>query len=216
MPNALPSADIALTRKSGCEYRMAMLIVGSTVCTNPTMPSGANTGLYDVTPDLLPAVSVSDVITSSARPDVCSASAGMNPQASRLPRPSNLRRRSFSNWSDCFCASSSAIVSRSSVLRSLSSQAARQPSALCCKPTSGATSDLRREAATGSRIWVGSALAANARTMHPAKTTVSRRPLNRAARAIGAQLLRTDQYFSSSSRILPVPRTTHVNGSSST
>ena len=109
------------------------------------------------------------------------------------------------------------MVSRSSVLRSLSSHAARQPSALCCKPTSGATSDLRREDATGSRIWVGSALATNARTMHPAKTTVSRRPLNRAARAIdGAQLLRTDQYFSSSSKILPVPRTTHVNGSSST
>src|SRR5579862_29845 len=31
-----------------------------------------------------------------------------------------------------------------------------------------------------------------------------------------SQLLRTDQYFSSSSRILPVPRTTHVRGSSST
>src|SRR5215472_15234209 len=45
IPNALPSAAIALTRKSGCAQMIARLIVGSTVSTIPTSPSGATTGL---------------------------------------------------------------------------------------------------------------------------------------------------------------------------
>src|SRR5687768_15142890 len=147
----------------------------------PTTPSGATTGLYWLTPALLPAVSVSVVMTSSACPDVCSASAGTNPHVSFLPRPSSLRRRSFSTSSARAFENSSARESRCSVRASLSSHAARQRSALRCIPTRGATIVRRRPLATGSRMGAGSALATSARITHPTKTTVSKRPLSLAA-----------------------------------
>ena len=101
MPNALPSADIALARKSGCVYRIAMLIVGSAFCIVPTSPSGATTGLYCLIAGVLPAVSVSVVTSSSLGAVPCSASAGTKPHSSRVPSPMILRSWSFSASSAC-------------------------------------------------------------------------------------------------------------------
>ena len=55
MPKAPPSTAIALTRKSGCAQAIAMLIVGSTLFTIPTSPSGATTGLNARIPAFEPA-----------------------------------------------------------------------------------------------------------------------------------------------------------------
>ena len=101
MPNAAPSADIALARKSGWVYRIAMLIVGSAFWIVPTRPSGATTGLYRLMPAVLPAVSVSVVTRSSLGAVLCSASAGTKPHSRRVPSPMILRSWSFSSVSAC-------------------------------------------------------------------------------------------------------------------
>ena len=88
MPNAPPSTAIALTRKSGCAQTIAMLIVGSTLFTMPTSPSGATTGLNGRMPALEPAESVT--VYSSPTPRPCSASAGTNPHLQRRAEPEEL------------------------------------------------------------------------------------------------------------------------------
>src|SRR5688572_7414960 len=60
---------------------------------------------------------------------------------------------------------------------------------------------------------------ARADRQHDAQSEQHRVPstaFTNGARHDSAQVLRTDQYFASSSRIRPVPRTTQVSGSSST
>src|SRR5215218_4916681 len=183
IPNALPSADIALTRKSGCAKRIARLIVGSTVCTTPTTPSGATTRLRSRTPALEPALSV--IVKSSTRPRPWSACAGMNPHCSLLPSPSSWRSRSFSDSSVGTRAAASASVSRRSSSRSAERYAPRHRSAPRCKRTSGATSDRRRDPATGSRRLGGSTIDTSESRMHAPNSTMSNRFVNRAARATG-------------------------------
>src|SRR6476661_3712833 len=188
IPNALPSADIALTRKSGCAKRMARLIVGSTVWTSPTIPSGATTRLRSRTPALEPALSVT--VKSSARPRPDSASAGMNPHFMPLARPSTFRSRSFSFSSVGTRAAASASVSLRSSSRTDDWYAARQRSAPCCSRSSGATSVRRSTLAVGSRRRAGRTVAISERRTHAPKTMTSRRELNRlerATRASGAQ-----------------------------
>src|SRR5215218_3455494 len=181
IPNALPSADIALTRKSGCAKRIARLIVGSTVWTTPTIPSGATTRLRSRTPALEPALSV--IVKSSTRPRPWSACAGMNPHCSLLPSPSSWRSRSFSDSSVGTRAAASASVSRRSSSRSAERYAPRHRSAPRCKRTSGATSDRRRDPATGSRRLGGSTIDTSESRMHAPNSTMSNRFVNRAARA---------------------------------
>src|SRR5215218_8832731 len=183
MPNALPSADIALTRKSGCAKSIARLIVGSTVCTTPTTPSGATTRLRSRIPARDPALSV--IVKSSMRPRPWSACAGMKPHCSLLPSPSRLRRRSLSDSSVGTRAAASASVSRRSSSRSAERYAPRQRSALCCSRTRGATSDRRSEPATGSRRLGGSTIDTSDSRTQPPKRTRSNRLVNRAARATG-------------------------------
>ena len=96
MPNALPSADIALTRKSGCAHRIARLIVGSTVCTIPTTPSGATTGLRRARRRCEPALSVIGEVVARVRAPVQRLAPGRSPTAACAPRPRSLRSRSFS------------------------------------------------------------------------------------------------------------------------
>src|SRR5687768_4224006 len=183
MPNALPSADMALTRKSGCAKRMARLIVGSTVWTTPTIPSGATTRLRSRIPARDPALRV--IVKSSMRPRPWSACATMNPHCSLLPSPSRRRRLSLSDSSAGTRAAARARVSRRSSSRSADRYAPRHFSALCCNRTSGATNDRRSEPATGSRRFGGSTMDTSDSRMQPPKRTRSNRLLNRAARATG-------------------------------
>ena len=80
MPNALPSAAIALTRKSGCGQKIASESELSARSTMPTRPSVVTTGASASTPAFLPAESV--IVKSSPMPRPCSASAGMKPHFS--------------------------------------------------------------------------------------------------------------------------------------
>ncbi len=182
MPKALPSAAIALTRKSGCDQVIARLIVGSTVSTMPTSPSGATTGLYDRIPARPPRVRVSVYSSPSAR--LCSASAGTNPQPSEWPSPSARRSRSFSASNAGTSSARSATLSRASVSTSCRMMALRASSASLCIATSGAMNTRRSVEATGSRRCAGSASAANERVAERASSAMSARvPLAR-ARAI--------------------------------
>ena len=107
--------------------------------------------------------------------------------------------------------------SRGDASRSLETHALRQRSAPACSPTSGATIVRRSAPAIGSRRLAGSTIAMSDKTTQPTNRPASIRLPRRAAVATDLpQVLRTDQYFSSSSRMRPVPRTTHVSGSSST
>src|SRR5438105_5865762 len=182
MPNAVPSPDIALERKSGCENRMAMLMAGSAVCTRPTTPSGETTGLYTLIPARLPAVRVS-VVTTSSRTALCTASAGTKPVRSRAPRPSSFLSSSFSLCNATALNPRMTAVSRRAVRSSLSCQAACQRSALLCRFTSGATTERRSTSARGSRICSGSTRATAAAIRQPMKRRKSTRLLSRVARA---------------------------------
>src|SRR5674476_1371938 len=71
-----------------------MLMVGSTLFTIPTSPSGATTGLNGTIPAFAPAERVT--VYSSPTPRPCSTSAGTNPHFSASPRPRSLRRRLLS------------------------------------------------------------------------------------------------------------------------
>src|SRR5215207_7095133 len=183
MPNALPSADMALTRKSGCAKSIARLIVGSTVWTTPTIPSGATTRLRSRTPAFEPALRV--IVKSSTRPRPWRACAGMNPHCSLLPSPSSCRSRSFSDSSVGTRAAARASVSRRSSSRSAERYAPRHRSAPRCNRTSGATSDRRSDPATGSRRLGGSTIDTSESRMHAPNRTRSNRFVNRAARATG-------------------------------
>src|SRR5919109_346937 len=179
MPNAVPSADCALTRKSVCGQTIAMLFVGSTTLTIPTRPSGATTGLKAATPAREPADNTT--VYSSPGLRLKSASAGTNPHRRRRPRPSTRRRRSFSRSSSGTRIAASTTESRSARVRSRASHARRVNSALYCSDSSGATMLRRSAAAKGSRTLCGSMSVTKDRPTHAPNNRVSRRPETRDA-----------------------------------
>src|SRR5436190_16567682 len=182
MPKEVPSPDMALARKSGCEKRIAMLMDGSAVCTRPTTPSGETTGLYTLIPARVPAVRVS-VVTTSSRTALCTASAGTKPVCNRAPSPSSLRSSSFSLWRATALKPRMTAESRRAVRSSLNCHAACQRSALLCRLTSGATTERRSTSASGSRICNGSTSATAAAIRQPMNRRKSTRLLSRVARA---------------------------------
>src|SRR5437763_12805678 len=149
----------------------------------PTIPSGATTRLRSRTPARDPALSV--IVKSSIRPRPWRACAGMNPHRSLLPRPRISRSRSLSASRVGTRAAARASVSRRSSSRSAVRYAARHFSAPRWSRTSGATSDRRRLPATGSRRLGGSTIETSESRTHPPKRTMSKRFVNRAARATG-------------------------------
>ena len=136
---------------------IAMLIVGSTVFTMPTSPSGATTGLNGVhTATALPAESVR--VYSSPTAPLWSASAGTNPQLEPRAEPEQpAQAASFSPR-----ARTTRIACRARLSRPRVSRFAGEPGGAgsarrrCWSATSGATTCVRRSAeANGSRMFVG-------------------------------------------------------------
>ena len=177
---------MALTRKSGFENSMAMLVVGSALCTSPITPSGPTTGLYIAMPALLPALSTSDVMTSPGRAVAWSASAGTNPHCRRLPRPRSDRSRSFSRRRALAFAAASTSESWPSARRSDSRHATRHCSVPRWTVTSGAMTVRRSAPATGARIGCGSASVNSDSTTQSTRIAMSNRVPERAARATAA------------------------------
>jgi hypothetical protein len=69
IPKTLPSAVIALARKSRCVQKSPVACPGDTTRITPTMPPGATTGASDWIPELEPTSMTNERFTSSpARP----------------------------------------------------------------------------------------------------------------------------------------------------
>ena len=182
MPNALPSAAIALTRKSGCGQKIASENESSARSTMPTSPSAVTTGESDSTPAFFPADSVT--VKSSPSPRPCSASAGMNPHFSAEASPSSLRSRSFSSSTPVSRCERSVTLSAILSAASCARNARRESSAFTCIDVSGATSVVLSAAAAVLRAGAGRTRHTRAVRPHAAASTRSTRGFVRAGRRI--------------------------------